>query len=186
MKNKFFSPREDSFFVEAIKMIVLALLIVIPIRYFLFQPFFVQGSSMYPSFEDRDYLVVDQITYRFREPKRGEVVIFKYPKDPSQLYIKRIIGMPGESLEIKNGEIIIINNSGELILNEKYVSSDNLTLGNIKAELGENEYFLLGDNRMFSSDSRRWGAVPRENIIGKAYLRAWPIDSISVFSYPKY
>jgi len=186
MKNKFFNFQKESFLVEMIKTLVLAVLVVLPIRYFLFQPFFVQGSSMYPNFEDGDYLIVDEVTYRLRDPQRGEVIIFKYPKDTSQLYIKRIIGLPGESIEIKDNEIIIANNSGKQILEEDYISLDSKTLGNIKVNLGEDEYFVLGDNRMFSSDSRRWGTVPRENIVGKAYFRAWPFSSLILFEFPTY
>ncbi len=186
MKNNFFKFKKDSFFVETIKLVVLALLIVLPIRYFIFQPFFVQGSSMYPNFEDRDYLIVDELSYRFREPQRGEVIIFKYPKDLSQLFIKRIIGLPGETIEIKEGKVFITKNSETRPLEEDYVSSNNQTLGNIRVKLDKNEYFVLGDNRMFSSDSRRWGSVPEDYIVGKAYLRAWPFDSVTVFEYPNY
>jgi signal peptidase I len=183
MKNDFFKFKKDSFFVETIKLVILALLIVLPIRYFIFQPFFVQGSSMYPNFEDKDYLIVDELTYRFREPGRGEVIIFKYPKDPSQLFIKRIVGLPGEIIEIKDGQVFVTKNSETELLDESYLPSDDQTLGNIKVILDENEYFVLGDNRMFSSDSRRWGSVPEDYIVGKAYLRAWPFDSITIFEY---
>ena len=186
MKKKIFNIEKESFMVEMVKTLVLAVLVVLPIRYFIFQPFFVQGSSMYPNFEDGDYLIVDETTYRFRSPLRGEVVIFKYPKDPSQLYIKRIIGLPGESVEIKDGEIIITDSSGKKILGEDYIPLDNRTLGSIKVNLEDDEYFVLGDNRMFSSDSRRWGTVPKENIIGKAYFRAWPFDSLDFFKSPIY
>jgi len=136
--------------------------------------------------EDGDYLIVDETTYRFRNPQRGEVIIFKYPKDTSQLYIKRIIGLPGESIEIQDGEIIITNSSGKYYLEEEYIPSDNKTLGNINVNLSNDEYFVLGDNRMFSSDSRRWGTVPEGNIIGKAYFRAWPFASLDVFKSPTY
>jgi len=186
MKKQFFSIKKESFWVEIIKTLILAVLIVLPIRYFIFQPFFVQGSSMYPNFEDGDYLIVDETTYRFRDPQRGEVIIFKYPEDTSQLFIKRIIGLPGESIEIEDGEIIITNDSGRQILEEDYISSDNKTLGNIKVSLTEDEYFVLGDNRMFSSDSRRWGTLPKENIIGRAYFRAWPFNSLDIFNSPVY
>ena len=141
---------------------------------------------MYPNFEDGDYLIVDEITYRFRDPQRGEVIIFKYPKDTSQLYIKRIIGLPGESVEIKDSKIIITNDSGKQALKEDYISLDNKTLGSIKVNLGEDEYFVLGDNRMFSSDSRRWGTLPKENIVGRAYFRAFPFTSLTLFESPAY
>ena len=186
MKNQFFNFEKESFLVEMIKTLVLAALVVLPIRYFLFQPFSVQGSSMYPNLEDGDYLIVDEATYRLRDPQRGEVVIFKYPKDTSQLYIKRIVGLPGESVEIRDNEIIITNDSGKQTLKEDYISLDNKTLGSIKVNLGEDEYFVLGDNRMFSSDSRRWGTLPRENIVGRAYFRAFPFNSLTLFELPAY
>ena len=186
MKNQFFNIKKESFFVETIKTLVLAVLVVLPIRYFIFQPFFVQGSSMYPNFEDGDYLIVDETTYRFRDPQRGEVIVFKFPKDGSQLYIKRIIGLPGESVEINAGKITIINESGSQTLEEEYIPLDNKTSGDIKVNLAEDEYFVLGDNRMFSSDSRRWGTLPRKNIIGRAYFRAWPFDSLDLFKPPIY
>ena len=186
MKKQLFNIKKDSFFIEMVKTLILAILVVLPIRYFIFQPFFVQGSSMYPNFEDGDYLIVDETTYRFRDPQRGEVIIFKYPKDTSQLYIKRIIGLPGESVEIQDGQIVITDNSGRQILEEAYISLDNKTLGNIKVNLTGDEYFVLGDNRMFSSDSRRWGTVPRGNIVGRAYFRAWPFTSLDFFKTPIY
>ena len=112
MKNFF------SFVWEVTKIVIIAAVIVIPIRYFLFQPFFVRGQSMDPNFENGDYLIIDEISYRFRSPQRGEVVVFKYPEDPSQRFIKRIIGLPGETIEIKNGEITVYNQDGTQILNE--------------------------------------------------------------------
>lgn len=186
MKNQFLNIKKDSFWVETIKTLILAVLIVLPIRYFIFQPFFVQGSSMYPNFENGDYLIVDEATYRFRNPERGEVIVFKYPRDISQLFIKRIIGLPGELVEIQNDKITIINNSGKHVLDEKYIPFENKTLGNIRVNLGKDEYFVLGDNRMFSYDSRGWGTVPRKNIIGKASIRAFPFNSLSIFKIPAY
>ena len=176
-----------SFIWEILKIVIIALLIVVPIRYFLFQPFFVKGQSMEPTFEEGDYLIVDEITYKFREPKRGEVVVFKYPANPSQRYIKRIVGLPGETVEIKEGKIIIFNLKGKQILDESaYLSSGISTPGEIKITLGENEFFVLGDNRLASSDSRYWGPLPRENIIGRVFLRAWPLTALAKFETPLY
>jgi len=95
------------FFWEVIKIVVLAFAIVIPVRFFLFQPFVIQGASMEPNFHEADYLIIDELSYRFRAPERGEVVVFKYPYDTSKRFIKRIIGLPGETVEIKNGKLII-------------------------------------------------------------------------------
>lgn len=172
---------------EIIKIVFIALLIVVPIRYFLFQPFIVRGESMEPNFENGDYLIIDEISYRFREPQRGEVVVFKYPALPSQRYIKRIIGLPGETIEIKDGQVIIYNQNNYQILDESsYLFSNVYTSGEIKITLAENEYFVLGDNRPSSSDSRRWGVLPRENIIGRVFLRAWPPKAFAKFTIPVY
>lgn len=176
-----------SFVWEVAKIVIIAAVIVIPIRYFLFQPFFVRGQSMDPNFENGDYLIVDEISYKFRSPQRGEVVVFKYPDNPSQRFIKRIIGLPGETIEIKEGKITIYNGENILSLDESsYLDSSLYTSGDIKVGLAENEYFVLGDNRPFSYDSRRFGVLPEEYIIGRFFLRAWPLDSLSGFKIPEY
>ena len=175
-----------SFLLETIKIVILAIIIVFPVRYFIFQPFFVQGISMEPNFFNSDYLIVDEITYRFRDPQRGEVIVFKYPQSPAQRYIKRIIGLPGETVIIENGQITIINGNEKFILDESGYLPDSYTSGEIKASLSENEYFVLGDNRAFSSDSRRWGSLSEEFIVGKVYLRAWPFTALAKIEAPAY
>ena len=163
---------------ETIKVVVISLAIILPIRYYLVQPFFVKGASMEPNFEDGDYLLVDEISYRFEEPVRGDVIIFRYPEDRSQFFIKRIIGLPGETIEIKKNKVIIYNteSSEGFLLAESYLDSKQETLGNMLIRLDDNEYFVLGDNRLASSDSRRWGPVNKMLITGKAFLRAWPFN----------
>ena len=122
-----------AFIWEIAKIVIIALLIVVPIRYFIFQPFFVKGQSMEPNFGSGDYLIIDEITYRFRPPQRGEVVVFRYPDDPSQRYIKRIIGLPGETIEIEEGKVIIYNEEGGRMLEESdYLSSSVFTSGNLR------------------------------------------------------
>jgi len=176
-----------AFILEIVKIVVLALVIVVPIRFFLFQPFFVRGQSMKPNFENGDYLIIDEISYRFRQPRRGEVVVFKYPGNPSQRYIKRIIGLPGEAVKIKEGRVMIFNEQGEQVLNESdYLSPSISTPGEVQISLAENEYFVLGDNRFSSADSRRWGPLPKENIIGRVFLRAWPFAVLAKFEAPIY
>jgi len=176
-----------SFSIEILKIAVIALAIVMPIRYFLFQPFIVKGESMSPNFESGDYLIVDEISYRFAEPKRGDVVVFKYPKDTTQRFIKRIIGLPGETVVVKNGEVSVTKSNGEnVVLDERYLPNDLKTYGDADTTLKDNEYFVLGDNRTYSYDSRSWGIVPAENIIGKAFLRLYPVTDISTFSAPTY
>ena len=175
-----------AFIWEITKIVIIALVIVIPIRYFLFQPFFVRGQSMEPNFENGDYLIVDELSYHLRGPERGEVVVFKYPQDPTQRYIKRIIGLPGETVEIREGKVIISNENGSQVLNESDYLSGIPTPGEIQVTLGENEYFVLGDNRPASSDSRRWGSVPRDDIIGRVFIRAWPLVALAKFGAPAY
>jgi len=175
------------FVVEVAKIAIIAAVIVIPIRYYLFQPFFVRGQSMDPNFENGDYLIIDEISYRLREPARGEVIVFKFPHDTSQRFIKRIIGLPGETIEVKDGQIKIYKNGSEVeILNESEYLNNLMTLGNVKIELSESEYFVMGDNRDFSYDSRRFGAVEENYIIGKVVFRAWPFESVSLFEKPIY
>lgn len=171
---------------EIIKIVIMASVIVLPIRYFLFQPFIVKGESMIPNFQSGDYLIVDEISYRFAEPQRGEVIVFRYPKDTTQKFIKRVIGLPSETVDIKNGQVTIAKDGQESILNEKYLPADLKTYGNINAVLGIDEYFVLGDNREYSFDSRSWGVVRRKDIIGKAFLRILPVAALSEISRPAY
>lgn len=171
---------------EISKIVIIALAIVIPVRYFLFQPFFVKGESMEPNFQNGDYLIIDEISYRFKDPARGEVVVFKYPNDASQRFIKRIIGLPGETVEIQSGRITIVSNAGEKVLDESYLPIADFTSGDIRVTLSGNEYFVLGDNRLVSFDSRRWGPLPKEDIIGRVFLRTWPFGELSKIQAPAY
>ena len=168
---------------EILKIVLIALVIVIPIRYFLFQPFIVKGQSMEPNFENSNYLIVDELSYRFRDPQRGEVVVFRYPKNISQRFIKRIIGLPGEKIEIEAGVVMM---NGKILDESKYLPSGVQTTGNTQISLDENEYFVLGDNRISSFDSRQWGVLPRKNIVGRVYFRAWPITALTKFEAPTY
>jgi len=173
---------------ETLKIVFLALVIVLPIRYFIFQPFIVKGQSMEPNFQQGNYLIIDELSYRLRDPERGEVIVFKYPYNPSQRYIKRIIGLPGETIEIKDQKVRIFGEQGqEMVLKENtYLPEGDLTLGNTRLTLKEDEFFVLGDNRLSSSDSRAWGVLPRTNIIGKVLFRLWPIQEASEINAPVY
>jgi signal peptidase I len=169
---------------EIIKIVVISLAIIIPVRYYLVQPFFVKGASMEPNFDNGEYLIVDELTYRLREPGRGEVIVFKFPKDTSQYYIKRIIGLPGETIKIQDKKIIIYNQKfpeGITLDESSYLINGVNTWGDFKVVLGGNDYFVLGDNRGASSDSRQWGFLPKEDIIGRVWIRAWPFDKIQTF-----
>lgn len=183
-------PRSEilAFIWETIKVVIISLAIILPIRYYLVQPFFVKGASMEPSFEDGDYILIDEISYRFHGPLRGDVVIFRFPLDRSQFFIKRIIGLPGETVEIKNNNVTIYNkrNSRGLILEEKYLSPEQKTIENLIIKLDDNEYFIIGDNRLHSSDSRRWGPVNKSLITGKAFLRLWPFNRLAKFQSVTY
>jgi len=164
---------------ETIKVVVISLAIILPIRYYLVQPFFVKGASMEPNFEDGDYILIDEISYRFNNgPSRGDVVIFRYPQDPSQFFIKRVIGLPGETVQIKDNKVTIFNKKDPsgFVLDEYYLSSDQYTAGDFIVKLDENDYYVLGDNRNKSSDSRIWGPVNKTLITGKAFLRPWPVS----------
>lgn len=170
----------ENFFTELLKFALIAVVIVVPVRLFIAQPFIVSGASMDPTFDNGQYLIVDELTYRFDEPQRFDVVIFKYPKDPSQFFIKRVIGLPGETVHIdQNGVIIKKKDGEEVALNEPYVVNRG-NGGNFSLTLGNDEYFVMGDNRPESSDSRLWGVLPRENIVGRAFLRLLPIPSLSL------
>jgi signal peptidase I len=188
------------FILEIIKIVLLAFIIIVPIRVFLFQPFFVQGASMEPNFENDQYLIINEFGYKktaialnninffsinpFRKIDRQKVLVFRYPKDPSKYFIKRVIGLPGEKVEIKNGSVKIYNkeNPNGFILDEKKYLADTVkTTGDMVITLKDNEYFMMGDNRMFSSDSRYWGPVSDDLIIGEVALRAWPLNEIRMF-----
>ncbi|MDO8470662.1 MAG: signal peptidase I [bacterium] len=153
---------------------VVAAIIVIPIRMFIFQPFLVNGSSMEPNFHNGDYLLIDEISFRLRAPERGEVIVFKYPENPSQKYIKRIIGLPGETIEVKEGKVRITGPAEDFVLDEDVYLPGIETMGVDTLKLASDEYFVLGDNREHSSDSRYWGSVPKENLIGRVWWRVIP------------
>lgn len=182
MRNFFVS------FVEIFEVALIAVGAVFLIRSFLIQPFLVSGSSMVPNFSDGDYLLIDELTYRFREPRRGEVVVFRSPENFSTFFIKRIIGLPGEKVDIENGKIFIVekNKTEKFLLEESYILSNVLTKGGVGLGLGGEEYFLLGDNRSYSFDSRSWGPLRRENIIGLVRLRLWPVSDFQAFAAPAY
>ncbi len=174
--------KKENFVVELVKFAVIAMIIVFPIRLFIAQPFIVSGASMEPTFQNGQYLIVDEITYRLDNPQRGDVIIFRYPRDPSKFFIKRIIALPGETLKIDGRTITIVNaaHPDGMVLNEPYVAKMDKDAF-VNETLGNDEYFVMGDNRDASSDSRVWGVLKRDLIVGRAFLRLLPILDAGVF-----
>ncbi len=167
-------------FWELVRFALIAVAIVLPVRMFIAQPFIVSGSSMVPTFENGQYLIVDEITYRFEDPKRGDVIVFRYPNDTKKFFIKRIIGLPGETVDVKKEETIITNkeNPNGFTLDQSYVV--NHSEDNSHIVLKNDEYFVMGDNRSGSSDSRSWGPVQKKLLVGRAFLRLLPVKEIGV------
>jgi len=189
-----------AFIFEVVKIVALAFVIIAVVRIFLFQPFFVQGASMEPNFEDNQYLIVNELGYKensfnignhnvltvgpYKEPERQSVVVFRFPLDPSKYFIKRIIGLPGEKIEVRNGQVKIYNDEnpdGSVLKEDGYLASSVKTAGEQVVTLKEDEYFVMGDNRSYSSDSRAWGPVKQKYIIGTVLLRAWPLNKATVY-----
>lgn len=174
------------FLFEVVQIFVIAAAIIIPVRYFLIQPFIVKGASMEDNYFDGEYLVIDELTPRFRPYERGEVVVFRPPNGSDTHYIKRIIGLPGESVEIKDGTITIFNDEfpNGIAIEEDYIHE--YTVGHQRVDLGLDEYYLLGDNRDQSLDSRKFGAVHESAITGRVWLRGLPLDRIGAVESPDY
>jgi signal peptidase I len=174
------TERRENFFIELLKFIFLAAVIVIPVRLFVAEPFIVSGSSMVPTFQNGQYLIVDELTYRFEAPQRGDVIVFHYPKDTSEFFIKRIVGLPGETVNITATGISVTETNGNTItLDESYVvNKGNGPPATYVVPAGE--YFMMGDNRPESSDSRAWGYLPQNEIVGRVLFRLLPVTSIAL------
>lgn len=182
------------FILDTIQSIVLALSVFIIVYLFLFQPHQVKGSSMVPNFEDNDFLLTNKISYRFNQPQRGDVIIFKAPKSEpcSEIeceYIKRLIALPGDKVLVSNGKIFV---NGEQLNEDDYLPK-NFSTNNgsflqegVERIIPESYYLPLGDNRAYSRDGREFGPVPRESIIGKAWLRYWPVNKVGFVKHESY
>jgi signal peptidase I len=187
-------PKKENFLKEIIKFVLIALIIIVPIRTYVAEPFIVSGLSMFPTFNNGQYLIVDQLTYHFYKPQRGDVVIFRYPLDPSVYFIKRVIGLPGESVTSTDGIISITKpvassttsgtgsgtSSQSFTLSEPYIAADHRSYDSWTKTLGPTEYFVMGDNRNQSSDSRVWGPLDQKFLIGRPYVRLLPPSAISI------
>lgn len=165
-------------FKDFIVVALLTIVIVLPIRIFLAQPFIVSGSSMLPTFETGQYLIVDQVSYNFNDPDRGDIIIFRFKETPGKFLIKRIIGLPGETVKIEGNDVFVkMVDSDEFVqIEEEYVVVEKGST--VEKSLGEEEYFVLGDNRLNSLDSRYFGAIEKDLIIGRAWLRLFPLNKI--------
>jgi signal peptidase I len=189
------SPGNDfwRYSAELIKTLVIVTILAYGIRVFVLQPFVVDGMSMYPGLHDKDYLLVDKVTYHLQTPKRGDVVVFKYPKDINFNYVKRIIALPGEKVKIEDSKVYIYNTDhpNGFVLDEPYVAAGNQTLPNptnAKTEftVPADQYFVLGDNREGSSDSRDWGELPKADVIGRVLVLAYPFNRFQLDPHASY
>ncbi|MFH1200746.1 MAG: signal peptidase I [bacterium] len=182
-------------FWELVRFALIALIVVFLIRWLVADPFIVSGASMVPTFENGDYLIIDELSYELGNPKRDDVAVFKYPGDPKnnpernfifrffdpgKYFIKRVIGLPNETVDIKGNEVTITNSEHpeSFKLNQPFVK--NIANNDTHVELKKDEYFVMGDNRSGSSDSRAWGPVKREFFTGRAFLRLLPISKIDI------
>ncbi|HVY72796.1 MAG TPA: signal peptidase I [Candidatus Paceibacterota bacterium] len=173
--------KRENFFTELLKFALVAVVIVLPMRLFVAQPFIVSGVSMVPTFEDAQYLIIDELTYHFSSPGRGDVIVFRYPKDPSQFFIKRIIGLPGDVVHIRGNNISVTKPDGSSVqLDESYVVNHG-NGSDTDYTVPLDQYFVMGDNRPESSDSRIWGMLPRNDIVGRVFVRLLPIQQVGVF-----
>jgi len=174
--------KKENFLIEILKFTVIALAIVIPVRTYIAQPFIVSGASMDPTFETGEYLIVDELTYRFEKPERGQVIIFKFPRNTKTYFIKRIIGLPGETVDVRQGKVRILNDQYPegIVLEEPYVSATHSVRDSFTVTLDANEYFVMGDNRAESSDSRSWGPLEEKFIVGRPIIRLLPVNKLDV------
>lgn len=162
---------------------VVALSLAFFIRFFIAAPYVVSGASMDPTFEDYHYLIVDRVTYDLGEPRRGDVIVFDLPQDTSRALIKRVIGLPGETVVLSGNAVSIINSAHPdgFTLDEPYIDPANFGgASNMRVTLGPDQYFVLGDNRRVSADSRSWGVLPKHDIVGRAFLRLFPFSELSI------
>jgi signal peptidase I len=189
------NPARDfwNFLLDLLKTGVIVFVIAFLLRYFAIQPYIVEGISMMPNYENREYLLAEKLSYSFGQPNRGDVVIFRYPKNPSVNYIKRIIALPGEKIKIANNAVTIYNtkNPNGMVLDETYIPTNSRTYtsyenGILEQSLKDNEYFVMGDNRENSSDSREWGVLPKGNIVGRSWLTLIPIRRAGFHSHHTY
>lgn len=183
-----FVRRLGAFFLDIIEVVVFAIAIFLFIYLLVMQPHRIKGSSMEPNFHDGEYLLSDKLTYRFRKPGRGDVIVFEAPGARGDEFIKRIIGTPGDKVSVKDGKAFV---NGQQ-LNEVYIPTTTTTSGGAFLREGgevtvpEDYFFVLGDNRSFSSDSRAWGFVEKTKITGRAWFIYWPPEQFGTIHAAEY
>jgi signal peptidase I len=160
---------------DFVETILFAFILAFLIKSFILQISYIPTGSMIPTLNNGEAVLVVRIPYYFREPRRGEIIVFKYPLNPSQEYVKRLIGLPGDTIEIKHGNVYV---NGELLKEDYVKRKDDYNYGPIKVP--KDSYFVLGDNRPVSVDSRYWGFVPKKNLVGQAILLLWPPQRIQI------
>lgn len=168
---------------DIVKFLAPIIVIVVLIRKFVAKPFIVEGESMSPNFHTGHYLIIDEISYHFHQPKRGDVVVLRYPLDTKRFFLKRIVGLPGDRITIRDGKVYVMNaeNPDGAILVEPYETQSTFPAGPYKdIVLGAGQYFAMGDNRAGSDDSRMWGILPRTDIVGHVVLRLFPLRLASI------
>lgn len=172
------------FFLELFKLALLAVITIFLVRYFLFKPFYVRGASMEPNFFDKEYLIIDELTYRLKEPHRGDIIVLKSPLNKKEYFLKRVIGLPGETLKIRDGQVMIYNEEmpDGFVLKESYLPNGLKTVPDASVVLGDDKFFVMGDNRFSSLDSRMIGPIDGSTIIGRVLLRGWPFDRVQWFT----
>lgn len=176
-----------AFLIDIVETLLLAAAAFLVIYVFLFRPFQVNGDSMYPNFTDREYILTNIIVLNFRTPQKGDVIVFKAPPDPEKDFIKRVIAAPNDRIYIKDGSIFL---NGEKLDETKYLKSDTKTYGGSflkegqEIKIPQESYFIMGDNRAYSSDSREWGFVPKKSIIGKSFFVYWPLEKMGIIKSP--
>lgn len=168
--------KQGMFLGEILESVAIAVILAVIIRFFLFQPFYIPSGSMEPTLKPGDRIIVNKLIYRYSQPKRGDIMVFKYPRDPQRDFIKRVVGLPGETIDIKDS-IVYINNS---VIPQPFLEPG-LKFGSFgPVDIPDNSYFMMGDNRNNSEDSRVWGTLPSENIVGKAMFIYWPLSRIGI------
>jgi len=171
--NEISSPEKGNrpFYREIIESVAIAVLLAVVIRLFILEPFYIPSGSMEPALRENDRIIVSKLNYHFQEPKRGDVVVFKYPLDPKRNFVKRLIAVGGETVAVKNSVLYI---NGQPVPEDYLPKGLRINENYGPVEVPNGSYFMMGDNRNNSDDSRKWGFLPEELIVGKAVVLYWP------------